>query len=340
MDLVSLIVPVYNAEKFLDKCILSMINQTYKNIEVILVNDGSCDGSLNICNKYAGRDSRINVINKDNSGVSGARNKGMKFANGKWICFVDADDYIDIDFVENIVKLAEDNNAEFVISGVREISKNSISEFKHSQVKIISSDDEKEELINAVMCYKQDKGKILTPQILGYPFGKLFSKEVLSNIKFKTDISIREDALFNIEVINKVGIIIITDLVKYNYILQNNSASISFHPDYSEEVIRYNQYCKEYCHSYNISIDNYYINVLYSYMMWMKLFAMNDKQNCSFFNRYKIIKNTFYDNNWNEAFKNVSYSALSNHYKVLKWLFNHKCSIGIVMIYRISNLIH
>lgn len=101
-DLISVIIPIYNVEKYLRNCIDTVINQTYSNIEIILVNDGSTDSSLKICNEYKEKDNRITIINKENGGVSDARNAGLKNAHGKYICFVDSDDYISEKFVEKL----------------------------------------------------------------------------------------------------------------------------------------------------------------------------------------------------------------------------------------------
>ena len=102
MDKISIIVPVYNNYNFLDKCLDSIINQTYKNIEIILINDGSTDNSLKKLKKYAKVDSRIILINKKNEGVSKARNDGIKISTGKYITFVDSDDYLECDAIEKI----------------------------------------------------------------------------------------------------------------------------------------------------------------------------------------------------------------------------------------------
>ena len=97
---ISVIVPVYNSEKYIEKCIESIINQTYRNIEIIFINDGSTDESLNIIHKYKKLDNRIKVINQSNSGVSAARNKGIKNSIGDYITFVDSDDHIDSKMID------------------------------------------------------------------------------------------------------------------------------------------------------------------------------------------------------------------------------------------------
>ena len=106
---VSIIVPVYNCEKWLPDCIESLTRQTYSELEIILVNDGSTDGSLSICKKYEKQDERIYLVNKKNGGVSSARNTGLKHANGEWVTFVDADDWLETDAIERICReLQED----------------------------------------------------------------------------------------------------------------------------------------------------------------------------------------------------------------------------------------
>ena len=102
---ISIIIPIYNVEKYLSQCLDSVINQTYKDIEIICVNDGSTDNSLNILNEYAQRDNRIKIVNKDNGGLSSARNKGLEFATGDLIYFLDSDDYIECDLIETAVKV-------------------------------------------------------------------------------------------------------------------------------------------------------------------------------------------------------------------------------------------
>lgn len=111
-DLISIIVPVYKVENYLSKCLDSMICQTYKNIEIILVDDGSPDNSGKICDDYAKKDSRIKVIHKENGGLSDARNAGLKIATGKYIGFVDSDDYISVEMYEKLYNQAKKEDAD------------------------------------------------------------------------------------------------------------------------------------------------------------------------------------------------------------------------------------
>ncbi|MDR1554903.1 MAG: glycosyltransferase family 2 protein [Campylobacteraceae bacterium] len=128
--LVSVIVPVYNVEKYLRKCLDSIINQTYKNLEIILVDDGSPDNCGKICDECALKDKRVKVIHKTNGGQSSARNMGLDIAKGEYIAFVDSDDWIDEGMYEELVCIAQKETTDIVISGFYKVEKDGISLFK------------------------------------------------------------------------------------------------------------------------------------------------------------------------------------------------------------------
>ena len=129
--MISVIVPVYNVEPYLGKCLNSIVNQTYRDIEIILVNDGSTDGSRRICEDYRSRDDRVNLFNTENHGLSAARNLGIDHAHGEWLMFVDSDDWVEPEFCAHPCHAAVDNNADLVIfeftyvgSGTSKINEN------------------------------------------------------------------------------------------------------------------------------------------------------------------------------------------------------------------------
>lgn len=117
MPEVSIIVPVYNVEKYLPKCLDSLVNQTFKDIEILCVNDGSPDNSLEILNSYAEKDSRVKVISKENGGLFSARHEGMKYINGKYVIFVDSDDWVSENLVEKCISAAGSDNSDIVVFG-------------------------------------------------------------------------------------------------------------------------------------------------------------------------------------------------------------------------------
>ena len=117
---ISVIVPIYNADRYLDKCIDSIIMQTYTDLEIILIDDGSTDGSLKICQKYEEQDKRVVVIHRENSGLVAARKLGVKYAHGEYVTFVDADDYIDWDTYEILMNQLDSSNVDIVAFGLLE----------------------------------------------------------------------------------------------------------------------------------------------------------------------------------------------------------------------------
>ncbi|XZH07169.1 glycosyltransferase family 2 protein [Clostridium perfringens] len=122
--LVTIVIPIYNVEKYLDRCISSVVNQTYKNLEIILVDDGSQDKCPEMCDLWALKDSRIKVIHKKNAGLGMARNTGIENASGEYICFFDSDDYIELDTIEKVYRLAQKDRAEIICFGSLSVDKN------------------------------------------------------------------------------------------------------------------------------------------------------------------------------------------------------------------------
>ena len=132
--LISVIVPVYKVEKYLSKCVDSIINQTYENLEIILVNDGSPDKSPKICDEYALKDKRIKVIHKENGGLSDARNFGLNAMSGEWVSFVDSDDFVSKFYIENLFHLIKENNADIAITEFLYINDSQILPLNDSQI--------------------------------------------------------------------------------------------------------------------------------------------------------------------------------------------------------------
>ena len=199
-SLVSIIVPVYKAEKYIHQCIDSLLAQTYRNIEVILVDDGSPDHCGAICDEYAAKDNRVKVIHQQNGGVSAARNVGLANATGEWITFVDADDSVTCAYIEQLYA----NDSDWVISGYRE-----------SNYKCILSEeryDGKDELIR--FFYKHfDK---LYANTL---WGKFYKRSIVydNQILFNSSIRFSEDFIFNLMYLYYCRVITLNDSANYIY---------------------------------------------------------------------------------------------------------------------------
>lgn len=208
MNKISIIVPVYNTEKYLEKCINSICQQTYKEIEILLINDGSNDSSFEICRKFEKRDSRIKLINKSNTGVADTRNIGIENATGKYIMFVDSDDWIEKNTVEIIMKKI--NNFDLLIFGINKRYKNKFVEMRT-----------KNEKINQIDCTKK---VINNSEISGYVWNKVFKNSVIkqNQLQFNDKLSMCEDLDFTINFLNKIDNVIIIDDTLYNYRMRKN----------------------------------------------------------------------------------------------------------------------
>lgn len=202
-SLISIIVPVYNTENYLEKCLYSLVNQTYKNIEIIIIDDGSPDNSMNIIQKFVLADNRVKVISQKNQGLSGARNTGMNNANGDYIMFIDSDDWIEIDTCEKAINASEKYNADVVFwPYIKEFSDLQKDNYLFDKTEIIWSEKNINQLSRRMVGLVGDE--LANPQSIDNlvtAWGKLYKKSVIGDVRF-TDTKIigTEDALFNIEV--------------------------------------------------------------------------------------------------------------------------------------------
>lgn len=209
-DMISIIVPIYNVEKYLDRCIKSILNQTYKNLQIILVDDGSPDNCGKICDEYALKDKRIEVIHKENGGVSSARNIGLEKVKGKYIGFVDADDYISEDMYESMLNLIKNNDADTCICNLYIEENNSLS---------IKNKNIGNKIYNRMEILKE---VILDKNIQSYPCNKLFKKELLKKIKFPEGKKY-EDIGTTFYILENANKIIVTDKPYYYYYQRQDS---------------------------------------------------------------------------------------------------------------------
>lgn len=213
MKKISIVVPIYNCENTIDRCIESLINQTYTNIEIILINDGSTDSSEEKCIKYTNNDSRITLISKANEGVSKARNIGIKKANSEYIMFVDSDDYVQVDMCERLLEAINNNEYDVVISGYERVflfnnrvRSNLIIKPKYGNIKTVDQ-------------YKQRWCELYEKSFFNAPWAKLYKTEIIknNNITFKEHLECGEDLLFNLEYFKYVKNISLIDEAFYIY---------------------------------------------------------------------------------------------------------------------------
>lgn len=237
--LISIIVPVYNVEQYLEKCVKSIQNQTYKNIEIILIDDGSTDNSGTICDNIAKSDERIKVVHKKNEGLSATRNYGIKLARGEYIGFVDSDDYIDDDMYEILVNLCEFNNADISMVAYKKIKGNKIIE--------VSADD------GAIEKYDKIEGLkkiLLNTDIENHACNKLFRRYIFDKILFPVGKKF-EDIYAMAKFFEQANKIIYKKEAKYNYLQRNNSIVNTYTYENLRDYVtateyRYNYFINKY----------------------------------------------------------------------------------------------
>lgn len=212
---ISVIVAAYNIEQYISKCLDSIINQTYKNLEIIIVDDGSSDGTGRIVDEYAIIDSRIVVIHKENGGVSSARNRGIDIATGDYIGFVDGDDTIEADMYEMLINNAIKYDADISHCGYKLVEKNKET-LIHGSGEIIIQ-DRKKGILDLM------DGSVVEPGICN----KIFKKDIIENVRLDESLKINEDLYFNILLFNNAFKSVFEDKAKYNYIKRDGSATTS-----------------------------------------------------------------------------------------------------------------
>lgn len=207
---ISVIVPVYNVEQYLERCVDSIINQTYTNLEIILVNDGSTDNSGKLCDELAKKDERIRVIHKENGGLSDARNRGIDESESDLVGFIDSDDYIDSDMYEVLLKNLNDTDADLSMCALYDVYNNT------PEAQVINKETWKlssEQAIKMVM-----EAKILSVTAVN----KLYRKSLFTDLKFEVG-KIAEDAFIMIKLLDKCEKIVATNEKKYYYVHRENS---------------------------------------------------------------------------------------------------------------------
>ena len=251
-ELVSIIVPVYNAEQYISRCISCILDQTYRNIELILVDDGSSDKSVQIIDEKSGKDKRIVVIHKSNGGASDARNTGLSVCRGSYICFVDADDIIDPEYVMTMLTIAKEYDCDIVQCEYKRVNNRDIVFTKgDNKISVVSNID----MLNRIY----SKSNVDTIVL----WNKLFKKSVIADIRFPVGIMF-EDEVFCPRVIYNASRIAITNSTLYYYYHNNNSV---MNTEYSKKKLdiftalklRMDFYCQ-------CGLNDLYEKDLYKYM--------------------------------------------------------------------------
>lgn len=217
---VSIIIPVYNTEKHLRRCVESVLNQTYQDLEVLLIDDGSIDSSGDICDEYAHNDKRVKCIHSINQGVAHARNLGLDNATGEYIVFVDSDDYVLSRYVENLIDGVLKNNSDVSISMFKRISENQIETEKSENGNTVTWQKD-QAIINMMLARGTDSCVCC----------KLFNRLIFSNERFNEELSVAEDMEFFYRIFSSANRICFSSTVDYMYVQYAGSSINSLSED-------------------------------------------------------------------------------------------------------------
>lgn len=218
----SIVVPIYNGETVINRCVDSILGQSFLDFELLLVNDGSKDKTRELCNKYEQKDERIRVINKKNEGVSATRNRGIQEAVGVYIAFVDCDDYVDKHHFERMVSEMQRKAVDLVIGG-----------YTRHKSGMIDTKAPKCAHYNSFKEFSEDFFGLYNSWFLNTPWNKLYKREKIEQY-FPLELSLGEDLVFNLEYLKKCNEIEVIDEVGYQYFIMDNtnSLSIQYREDY------------------------------------------------------------------------------------------------------------
>lgn len=218
---ISVIVPIYKIEAYLPKCIDSLLNQSFSGFELILVNDGSPDNCPKICNQYGAKDSRIRVVHKENGGLLSARKAGLKKAKGRYIAFVDGDDWVDKFYLDTLFKLAEANDADLVVTGHFREFDGKIETIKPKKAGIYDENELKSSIIPKAIY----NGKFCEHGISTYVWNKLFRTELLYSIllDIPNDIVMGEDAAITYSYLSISKSLVVSRIPLYYYRQRHDS---------------------------------------------------------------------------------------------------------------------
>ena len=331
---VSIIVPVYNVESYLPRCIESLINQTYKNIEIILINDGSTDSSLAICEDYSKKDDRIIFINQSNGGLSAARNAGIDCSSGEYICFVDSDDWVELDYVQFCLDLLVDSSSEIAVVGS------------------FDSYDEKDEyntkgwVDKDYIAYDKSSAMRLLIEdvhIKSHAWDKMFQKDLFKDIRFPVGKNF-EDIFIMHELFNKAKTIVLSKQPKYHYYIRSNSIARNYKTknilDYFDAHFGRLDFLNDF---YPDLIKMQHTKLMELLLSYYPKFKRNGAKNAEEYSRQKIefidYQSRIIDQyeHGHEPFTEDKYKYMYKVFSVNKFLFSIASPFGIECINRIKH---
>lgn len=335
--LISIIVPVYNVEKYLSKCLDSLVNQTYKNIEIVCVDDGSTDSSGSICDEYAKKDARIKVIHKENGGLSDARNVGLETINGEYVMFIDSDDWIDKDTCDYCINTLKLYDVDLILwSYIREYKNNAKPKRLFMNGSRYFDDQEIKEKIflRCVGLNGVELRNVENMDSIVTAWGKLYKRDKINNIRFKATTEIgTEDALFNIYVMDNINSAFYIDRYMSHYRRDN---VISLTSTYKSELYTCWQRLYDYIEAFikEKDLGDDFINALNNRIALgicgLGLNIMSSDKSAVM--KIKEIKDIISTERYRNAYKRLDFRYFPIHWKVFYGCAKYNFATGIYML--------
>lgn len=229
---ISVVMPVYNAEKFLERSVKSVLGQTHKNIELILIDDGSEDNSINLCQAYKKSDDRVIFSSQENGGPSAARNKGMEYVSGDFVFFLDADDFLELDAFQNLLNFYENSNADLVLGNFQKLETNGqiVQQEAVFEIEGANLESESRELNkNEINEYIRHFFRYPSNHLISYCWARLYKTSIIKKYQIKANSEMRlfEDFVLNLEYLKHTQKLIFVNKPVYNYVMHNSHLSAS-----------------------------------------------------------------------------------------------------------------
>lgn len=345
-DLISVIIPVYNVEQYLVKCLDTVLNQTYSNIEILLIDDESTDSSGAICDSYLNIDSRVKVIHKKNNGLGIARNTGIECASGKYIVFIDSDDFVEKDYIEKAYTKIKNENADICYIDYCEYYTDAFNVPRRCVFggKTFSEED----IISVVMMNMigtepQEKRDFLLPTSSCF---SMYSADIIRkyNIRFPSERKyISEDMIFNIEFLKKIKKATFLGKIKYYYRCNNvTSLTHTYNVDDFEKNIILVKKINEILGDLNLSIDIDYkvrtgrllLSRLRTSVQKAIMYAEHHKD----FNLYKHVKSLVYNDEVQSVIKCYPYHLNPRKQRIYNFFIKKRLISGIILLTWINRL--
>ena len=334
----SVIVPVYNSEKYLRECIESILNQTFKDLELILVNDGSKDSSPQICDFYKEKDKRIKVIHKENEGVSVARNTGMGHAQGKYLTFVDSDDYIEQQMYEKMFKKIKKYDCDIVMCDCMKDFPDHSEIYTHNIRKGFYTKEQLEEEYYPQLLITKDMQYPATISNCLFVFKKELCEK--NKIKYEKGIRFSEDWFFGSYLMLKANsFYYMKNQAFYHYRINNDSVTHVFVPD------KWNDYCKLYkCMSNTFIKEKQYdfseqLNKVLLFLLYNTIGDIYRTQSLTYGQKNKKIKDILKSDIIRKLFRKIKIEKLliSKKLKIITYLYKYQFGIKILIKYYMKN---